>query len=55
MKDKRQIVQDSNEIIKLLTNTTNLEDDISKTDDELTITSELVNKLVRENSKTNLA
>lgn len=55
MKDKRQIVQDSNEIIKLLTNTTNLEDDISKTDDELTITSELVNKLVRENSKTNLS
>lgn len=55
MKDKRQIVQDSNEIIKLLTNTTNLEDNISKTDDELTITSELVNKLVRENSKTNLS
>lgn len=54
MKDKKRIIKDTKEIIELLTNTTTLDDDILKTDDELVITSELVNKLVRENSKTNL-
>jgi len=55
MKDKKRIIKDTKDIIELLTNTNSLEDDILRTDDELVITSELVNKLVRENSKTNLS
>lgn len=45
MEEKTRIIQDSEEIIELLTDTTNI-------DDELFITSELVSKLVNENSKT---
>lgn len=52
MEDKRRIIQDSEEITRLLTDTTKIDDEIRDLDDELFITSELVSKLVNENSKT---
>ncbi len=52
MEDKRRIIQDSEEIIELLTDTTKIDDEIRDLDDELFITSELVSKMVNENSKT---
>jgi len=55
MEDKERMIQDSNEVIELLTNTTKIDDEISNINDELIITSELVNKLVKENSKTSIS
>lgn len=55
MEDKIRIIQDSEEVIELLTDTTKLDDEISMTGDELVVTSELVNKLVKENSKTSIS
>ena len=55
MEDKERIIQDSNEVIKLLTDTTKIDDEISNINDELIITAELVNKLVKENSKTSIS
>ena len=55
MKDKKRVIKDTKNIIELLTDTTELEVDISKTDDELVVIAELVNKLVKENSKTSIA
>jgi chromosome segregation ATPase len=52
MEDKRRIIQDSEEIIELLTDTTKIDDEIRDLDDELFITLEFVSKLVNENSKT---
>ena len=51
MEDKRRIIQDSEEIIELLIDTTKIDDEIRDLDDELFITSELVSKLVNENLK----
>ncbi len=53
MEDKERILQDTIEVIELLTDTTKLESDISKVEGELIVVSELVNKLVKENAKTN--
>ncbi len=55
MKDKERIIQDSNEVIELLTDTTKIDEEISSINDELIITAELVNKLVKENSKTSIS
>jgi len=52
MEDKERILQDTIEVIELLTDTTKLESDISKVEGELLVISELVNKLVKENAKT---
>ncbi len=52
MEDRKRIIQDSEEIIELLTDTKKIDDEISDMDDELFVTSELVSKLVNENSKT---
>ncbi|MBN2876915.1 MAG: recombinase family protein, partial [Bacilli bacterium] len=52
MEDKERILQDTIEVIELLTDTTKLDSDISKIDGELIVISELVNKLVKENAKT---
>lgn len=49
--DKERVIQDSNDVIELLTNTTNIDDEISKINDELVVISELVSKLISENSK----
>jgi DNA invertase Pin-like site-specific DNA recombinase len=55
MEDRIRIIQDSEEVIELLTDTTKFDDEISMTGDELVVTSELVNKLVKENSKTSIS
>ena len=52
MEDKERIIQDSQAVIDLLTNTTKLDDEISNLDDELSLTADLVSLLVKENSKT---
>jgi predicted nucleic acid-binding Zn-ribbon protein len=55
MKDKESIIEDTYEVIELLTNTAKLDDAISELEDEIVVTSEIVSKLVHENSKTNIA
>ena len=55
MEDKQRIISDSNEVIELLTDTTKIDYEISNINDELIITAELVNKLVKENSKTSIS
>jgi len=55
MEDKERMIQDSNEVIELLTDTTKIDDEISNINDEIIITAELVNKLVKENSKTSIS
>lgn len=55
MLDKDKLVQDTNDVIALLTNTSQLEEEIEKLNDELHIVAELINKLVRQNSKTNIS
>jgi len=52
MEDKERILQDTIEVIELLTDTSKLEKDISKVNGELIVISELVNNLVKENAKT---
>jgi DNA invertase Pin-like site-specific DNA recombinase len=52
MEDKERILQDTIEVIELLTDTTKLGSDIAKIDGKLIVISELVNKLVKENAKT---
>lgn len=54
MKDKKRIIQDSNEIIELLTDTDQQDKDIDNLNDELLVISELLNKLIKENSKSNM-
>jgi len=51
-KDKQRVIQDTKDIIKLLTDTTQIDSEISKIDDEMIVITELVNKIVKENSKT---
>jgi len=55
MEDKERIIQYSNEVIELLTDTTKIDNEISNINDELIVTAELVNKLVKENSKTSIS
>ena len=52
MEDKQRILQDSKDVIDLLTDATNLDNEIAYLDEELIVVPELVNKLVKENSKT---
>lgn len=52
MENKKSIIQDANEIIELLTDTTQLDLEIETLNDDLSVIAELVNKLVKENSKT---
>ena len=55
MEDKDRIIQNVKAAIKLLTDTTDIEPEITKLDYELEVVSELANKLVKENSKTELS
>jgi vacuolar-type H+-ATPase subunit I/STV1 len=55
MKDRKRIIQDSTEMIELLTDTTQLEQEIDTLNDELVVTAELVNKLIKENSKSSMS
>ena len=54
MKDKKRIIQDSTEMIEILTDTTQIDQDIENLNDELLVISELLNKMVRENSKSSV-
>lgn len=51
MKDKKRIIQDSTEMIEMLTDTTQLDQDIENLNDELLVISELLSKLIKDNSK----
>ena len=55
MEDKKRIIQDSHEVIEILTDTTELDLEISNIGDEIIVISELVNKLVKQNSKTKIS
>jgi site-specific DNA recombinase len=50
--DKKRVISDTEDIVKLLTDTTQIDSEITKIDDEMVVIKELVNKLVKENSKT---
>ena len=54
MKDKKRIIQDSIEMIELLTDTDQLDKDIDNLNDELLVISELLSKLIKENSKSSM-
>jgi hypothetical protein len=55
MEDRKRIIEDTCEVIELLTDTAKLDDAISGLEDEIMITSEIVSRLVNENSKTDIA
>ena len=55
MEDKDRIIQDVKAVIKLLTDTTNIDYELTRLDDEFELVSKMVNKLVKENSKTELS
>lgn len=50
MVNKEQVINDANEVIKALTDTSLIDNAISETESELEIITELVRKLVRENA-----
>ena len=51
-KDKERIIKDTEDIIELLTDTTKIDSDITRNEDEMVVITEMVNKLVMKNSKT---
>ena len=55
MEDKKRIIEDTYEVIELLTDTAKLDDAISELEDEIMVTSEIVSRFVNENSKTDIA
>lgn len=54
MKDKKRIIEDTTEIIHLLTDTSQLDQDIETMNDDLAVIAELVNRLIKENSKSSM-
>lgn len=48
------MIQDANDVIKLLTSITQIDGEIVKLNDDIYVVVELINKLVKENSKTNI-
>ena len=52
MKDKQRIIDDTIEVIKVLTDTEQLDHEIESLNDELSVLTELINRLIKENSKT---
>lgn len=55
MEDRERVIHDTSEVIELLTNTTQWDQDIESINDDLIVIAELVNRLVKENSKTSLS
>ena len=55
MKDKKRVMNDTKGIIELLTNTKDLDVEISKTDDEITVITELVYKLINDHAKSDMS
>jgi len=54
-KDRKRVIKDTMDVIKLLTDTTKIDSEITKIEDEIMVTSEIVSRLVKENSKTDIA
>lgn len=54
MKDKKRIISDSQEVIALLTDSTQIDKEIENLNDELVVIAELLNKLIKENSKSSM-
>jgi hypothetical protein len=52
MKDKQRIINDTNEVIKVLTDTEQLDNEIESLNNELNVLVEFMNRLIKENSKT---
>ncbi len=52
MKDKQQILDDTNDDIKVLTDTVQLDREIESSNYELSVLTELINRSIKENSKT---
>lgn len=52
MKDKQQILDDTNDDIKVLTDTVQLDHEIESLNYELSVLTELINRSIKENSKT---
>jgi DNA invertase Pin-like site-specific DNA recombinase len=52
MKDKQRIIDDTNEVIKVLTDTEQIDHEIKSLNSELNVLVELMNRLIKENSKT---
>ena len=52
MKDKQQILDDTNDVIKVLTDTVQLDHEIESLNYELIVLTELINRSIKENSKT---
>ncbi|MGE4320484.1 MAG: recombinase family protein [Acholeplasmataceae bacterium] len=55
MKDKKRVMDDTKEIIELLSDTKDIDVEINKTGDEITVITELVNKLINDHAKTNMS
>lgn len=51
MKDKQRIIDDTNEVIKVLTDTIEIDNEIESLNNELKVLAELINRLIKENSK----
>ncbi len=54
MQDKKRIIDDTNAMIALLTDTTQLDNQIDDLYDEMVVTTKLINKLIKDNSKSNM-
>ena len=54
MKDKKRIINDTNEMILLLNDTTQLDNQIDDLYDEMVVITELINKQIKDNSKSNM-
>ncbi|MDY0278274.1 MAG: zinc ribbon domain-containing protein, partial [Acholeplasma sp.] len=52
--DKKRIIDDTNAMIALLTDTTQIDNQIDDLYDEMVVTTELINKLIKDNSKSNM-
>ena len=55
MIDKKRVMDDTKEIIGLLSDTKDLDVEINKTGDEITVITELVNKLINDHAKSNMS
>ena len=55
MKDKKRIIQDSTEMIEFLTDISQLDKEIENLNDELLVIAELVNRLIKESSKSSMS
>lgn len=54
LKDKKRIEQDLKEITNLLNDTSKIDENLTKTNNEIEVVTALVSKVIKENSKTNI-